>query len=273
MLQHLKIAHGWESGSKGGRPSKADRANKKPSALSAVTISPVCYQAFHVNAFRRYFRVATPSESDQGASEADAPTPPTSLEAQVELQLTEKIRAGEARAPTVLQPPPEQSAWLQTAEWVRYLQGHDLEAAAQLTDLPHPSKPEPDLVAILDSLVRLVEQARNSVQQGKLNAFDQQRINSFLRSGSRTSKASDRPLAHKLKEGTYRKYKKTWKQLLCFVFRMVYQGQQPALHCLLTSAQSVAIDELACAACTFVRRQELDASEESGEGEPREGQM
>jgi hypothetical protein len=68
----------------------------------------------------------------------------------------------------------------------------------------------------------LIEQARDSVVQGKINAFDQQRINSFLRSGSRTSKASDRPLAHKLKEGTYRKYKKTWKQLLCLVFRMVY---------------------------------------------------
>jgi hypothetical protein len=66
----------------------------------------------------------------------------------------------------------------------------------------------------------LVEQARDSVLQGKINTFDQQRINSFLRSG--TSKASDRPLAYKLKEGTYRKYKKTWKQMLCLVFRMVH---------------------------------------------------
>lgn len=143
------------------------------------------------------------------------------------------MRVSDEAASSVLQRPPEQSAWLQTTEWVRYLQGRNLGAAAWLIALPHSSsKPEPDLVAILDSFDRLVEQARESIKQGKINAFDQQRINSFLRSGSRTSKASDRPLAHRLKEGTYRTYKKIWKQLLCFVFRMVYQGQQPALHCL-----------------------------------------
>ncbi|PVH76122.1 hypothetical protein DL98DRAFT_592578 [Cadophora sp. DSE1049] len=128
-------------------------------------------------------------------------------------------------------------------------------------------EPEPDLVAILDSLDRLIEQARDSVLQGKINAFDQQRINSFLRSGSRTSKASDRPLAYKLKEGTYRTYKKAWKQLLCFVFRMVYLERQPALHCLLTSAQSAALDKVARTARIFVQRQELEASEESREGQ------
>lgn len=81
------------------------------------------------------------------------------------------------------------------------------------------------------------------------------------------SKASDRPLAHKLKEGTYRKYKKTWKQLLCFVFRMVYLEWQPTLHCLLTSAQSAALDAIACAAHVFVQQQELEACEEFGEAQ------
>ena len=223
MRRHLKSAHAWESGSKGGRPSEATQGKGKATALSTVTTSPVYYQTFHVSNFRRNFRVAVPSEPPQRRPEA----PLTSLEARVELQLSEKTRALDERASTVLQPPLEQSAWLQTTEWVRYLQGHDLEAAARLIVLPRSSEPEPDLVAILDSFDRLVEQARDSVLQGKVNAFDQQRINSFLRSGSRTSKASDRPLAHKLKEDTYRKYKKTGKQLLCFVFRMVHLRQQP----------------------------------------------
>jgi hypothetical protein len=272
MQDHLKRTHAWKSGCKHGRPLKADLAKGRATAFSTVTLSPVCYQTFHVSNFRRNFRVAVPLEPDEGRRSRSVLPPPASLEAQVELQLTEKMRLSDEAASTVLQHPPEQSAWLQTTEWVRYLQGHNLGAAAWLIALPHSSsKPEPDLIAILDSFDRLVEQARESVKQGKINAFDQQRINSFLRSGSRSSKASDRPLAYKLKEGTYRKYRKTWKQLLCFVFRMVYQGQQPALHCLPTSAQSVAIDELACAARTFVRQQELLDS--SGEGAPREGQM
>lgn len=272
MRDHLKAFHKWESGDKGGRPSNAmlasqDQRAQKQSGLSAVTVTPVSYQTFYQSNFTRFFEVATPLEPDFRAPKANRPPLPLSLEAQVELQLAEKTRALDARASTVLQPPPKQSAWLQTTEWVRYLQGHDLDAAAQLIALRHPSEPEPGLVAILDSFDRLIEQARDSVLQGKINAFDQQRINSFLRSGLQTSKASDRPLAHKLKEGTYRKYKKNWKQLLCLVFWMAYLEGQPALRCLLTSAQSAALDEVACAACIFVQRQELEASEEFGEGQ------
>jgi hypothetical protein len=55
----------------------------------------------------------------------------------------------------------------------------------------------------------LVEQARHSILQGKVNAFDQQRINSFLRSGSGSSKAFDQPFAYKLQKKTYAKYKST----------------------------------------------------------------
>ncbi|KFY78874.1 hypothetical protein V499_02049 [Pseudogymnoascus sp. VKM F-103] len=172
----------------------ADVAKGRATAFPTVTLSPVWYQAFHVSNFRRNFRVAVPLELGNSATSSSPPPPPASLEGQVELQLTEKMRVSDEAASSVLQRPPEQSAWLQTTEWVRYLQGRNLGAAAWLIALPHSSsKPEPDLIAILDSFDRLVEQARESIKQGKINAFDQQRISSFLRSGSRTSKASDRP--------------------------------------------------------------------------------
>lgn len=194
MQEHLKKAHAWSSECKGGRPSKADVAKGRATAFPTVTLSPVWYQTFHVSNFRRNFRVAVPLELDNSATSSSPPPPPASLEAQVELQLTEKMRVSDEAASSVLQRPPEQSAWLQTTEWVRYLQGRNLGAAAWLIALPHSSsKPEPDLIAILDSFDRLVEHARESIKQGKINAFDQQRISSFLRSGSRTSKASDRP--------------------------------------------------------------------------------
>jgi hypothetical protein len=48
---------------------------------------------------------------------------------------------------------------------------------------------------------------------------------------------------------------------------MVYLERQPALHCLLTSAQSPALDEVACAARIFVQRQELEVSEKFIEGQ------
>jgi hypothetical protein len=208
MQLHLKTVHRWKGSDKGSRPTK-EVAVSRQAVLLLVIATPISYQTFYQSNFTCFFQVATLLEPDWGASEAHQSLPPTLLKAQIDIQLAEKTRAADARASTVLPPPPKQSAWLQTMEWVWYLQGHDLDAAAQLIALPHLPEPEPNLIAILNSLNRLIEQARDSVLQGKINAFDQQRINSFLRSGSRTSKASDRLLAHKLKEGTYKKYKKT----------------------------------------------------------------
>jgi len=50
------------------------------------------------------------------------------------------------------------------------------------------------------------------------------------------------PPPHKLKEPTYHKYKKIWKQLLCFLYPLVWQKQAPVLHCNLTPAQTIALD-------------------------------
>ncbi|KFY28547.1 hypothetical protein V491_00416 [Pseudogymnoascus sp. VKM F-3775] len=248
IREHLKACHQWESGDKGGRPSKVllashDQRAQKESVLSAVIVAPVSYQTFHRSNFTRFFEVATLLEPN--VRPLNLPSSPLSLEEQVEAQLAEKTRAFDERA------------------------SHNLGDAAQLVALPHSFEPEPELVAILGSFDRLIDQARDSVLQCKINAFDQQRINSFLRAGSRTSKASDRPLAHKLKEGTYRKYKKTGKQLLCFVFRMVYLGQQPSLHCLITSAQSAALDNVTHAARIFIQQREHDVCEELGTAQIR----
>ena len=240
---HLRTVHAWKSGCKGGRAPKASVA--KETGFAVVTASPVSYQTFHHSNFNRFFQVTPPPSLPL------LPTT-TTLEAQVELQLAQKLQAATAAASSVLQPPAEPSLWLQTTEWVRYLQGHNLLAAAELIALPHPSQPEPDLEALLESFSCVIEQARNSILQGKVNAFDQQRINNFLHTGSRTSKALDQPLAYKLKENTYTKYRGTWKQLLCFVYRMVYQGQQPALHCRLTTVQSAALDQVVQAASAYV---------------------
>lgn len=51
MRRHLKNAHAWESGSKGGRPSKTVQGKGEATALSRVTTGPVCYQTFHLSNF------------------------------------------------------------------------------------------------------------------------------------------------------------------------------------------------------------------------------
>lgn len=265
MQRHLKAAHGLKGGQKVGRPAKGsaslavheegkDERKEDATALLLVTTAPIFYQTFHRSNFLCYFQVALPPKTN---TSLQLLLQTAILEDQVEQQLLQKLDAATATAGLVLQPPAEPSPWLQTTEWVRYLEGYNLQAAAELIVLPHSLEPEPELVVLLDSLDRVVEQARSSILQGKVNAFDQQRINSFLRSGSCSSKASDRPLAYKLQAGTYTKYKSTWKQLLCFVYRLVHLQQQPPLHCFLTAMQSAALDQVVQAACVYMQEREL----------------
>ncbi|KAL5352019.1 hypothetical protein ACLOAV_001962 [Pseudogymnoascus australis] len=101
MQDHLKKAHRWTSRCKAGRPSKADIAKGRATAFPTVTLSPVWYQTFHVSNFRRNFRVAAPLELDKGRPSRAVPLPPASLEAQVELQLTEKMRVSDEAATAI----------------------------------------------------------------------------------------------------------------------------------------------------------------------------
>jgi hypothetical protein len=163
MQNHLKTVHEWTSGRKGGRPPKVSVA--KETDFAAVTVSLVSYQTFHHSNFIRFFQVTPPLSPSQTELPSLSPAhAPATLEAQVELQLAQKLQAATAAAASsVLQPPAEPSQWLQTTEWVRYPQGYSLSAAAELFALPNPSQPEPDLKALLESFDCIIEQARNSI--------------------------------------------------------------------------------------------------------------
>jgi hypothetical protein len=253
MRRHLKLVHSWTSNAKGGRLPKAEAQSKVKRLYSTVINSPVSYQTFHRAGFVRYFQVAVPNPPSK--PEIDQSAPPVTLASQVEYQLAQKLQDQEAVTTSICKAPPEPSGWLQTTEWIRYLEGHDLKLVAQLIALPYSFEEEGNLIALVESFDRVIEMARDSISQGKVNAFDQQRVNSFLRSQSRTSKASDRPLAYKLKEQTYKTYKGVWKRLLCFVYRLAVQESQLALHYALTNEQSVALDKVATASQVLVQQQ------------------
>lgn len=90
---------------------------------------------------------------------------------------------------------------------------------------------------LLESFERTIESARESLLKDKINVFDKHRVNSFI-----PRRTSEHRIWHKLQEPTYRKYEKVWKQLLCFLCRMIWQKQSPALHCCITTSQTAALD-------------------------------
>jgi hypothetical protein len=138
MRTHLKVAHGWRSENKGGRPSKGrplkESTGRGETGFEAVTTSPVSYQTFHRSKFCRYFQVTPPAMLEAEAStriqQRDPAIDPSDvLRAQVELQLERRTQALAAKASSTFQPPPDLSAWLQTTQWAQYLQGHSLRAS------------------------------------------------------------------------------------------------------------------------------------------------
>jgi hypothetical protein len=84
-------------------------------------------------------------------------------------------------------------------------------------------------------------------------------VNSFI-----SKRSSSRPLWHKLKEPTYRTYKKVWKQLLCFVYRLAWQKKSPELHYFLTPAQDTALEAVLRAAASLAQQQDLDQPPKPG---------
>ncbi len=267
IVKHLKDKHQWTRGS--GRPSTAAPAR---SSLGTVATFPVtCQTFFQQHIFLRYFPVQlatrTTSEAQDSFDESREGIQALAIPEQIELQLDQKLAA--ALNPVATRRPGQQhfsqiSAWLETTQWTTYLRGHDLCQAAALIELPpstaatrkaaldkQESRSIDQLRLLLDSFDRVIEQARSSLLKDRINVFDQHRVNSFL-----PRRSFKRPLWHKLKEQTYRVYKKIWKQLLCFLYRLVYQKLAPVLYCRLTSTQTATLEAVLRAAANLAAREQ-----------------
>lgn len=92
--------------------------------------------------------------------------------------------------------------------------------------------------------------ARSSLREGRLNVFDQHRLNSFV-----ARRSSQKPLIHDLKEETYAKYTRVLKHLLCYVFRLAWQKTEPNLWFRLTDGQTIAMVEAVGAAAELAQSQ------------------
>jgi len=73
--------------------------------------------------------------------------------------------------------------------------------------------------------MNFVEEARSTFSEGRVNIFDQHRVNSFQR-----GRPFRRSIFTKLLDGTYHRYKLVWKQLLCYVVRVAYFRRVSAPH-------------------------------------------
>ena len=139
-----------------------------------------------------------------------------------------------------------------------YFQGLQLDNVIELINLPtaDPVAPRAEdedsaenvtvLHPILDAFDQLIEETRATFAEGRINIFDQHRVNSFLR-----GRPFRRPIFTKLLDGTYKSYKRVWKQLLCYVIRVAHFHAGPRLHFQMTQSQILALDRLIAAASSL----------------------
>ncbi|KAF4620106.1 hypothetical protein G7Y89_g14715 [Cudoniella acicularis] len=165
----------------------------KQSDLSAVVTFPItCQTFFQRHVFLRYFPVqlatGTNSEAQDSSDKPKEGIQALSILEWIKLQLDQKLSAldpGPAPHRPGQQHFSQVSAWLETTQWTSYLQGHDLRQATALIELhlstaatrqaaldEQESRSTDQLRLLLDSFDRVIEQARNSLLEDRINVFD-----------------------------------------------------------------------------------------------------
>ncbi|RYO95418.1 hypothetical protein DL764_007702 [Monosporascus ibericus] len=264
MKRHLRGEYGYRYPGR-GRPVKVTGGVITYWLEYDVIRSPVAY---------RDGTVETTRVTDDG----EGPPAALTLRQQVDQQLAETSETDEPFVAEILTRS-EQSGWLQLTEWPRFFAGKHLGQAARLIDLPGldngglsssnesrrgttavpglRSDSDRILCCILESFRRVVERARLSLADGKLNVFDQHQLNSFI-----PSRSARRPVLHLLQPATYKKYTRVFERLLCYVYRLTWEKQGPDLHFRMTEKQLLTFADV-------VRRsRELEEAlrEDSGQG-------
>lgn len=169
-------------------------------------------------------------------------------------QLLHQLHAGEPAHP----PDPviesgtatEANPWLQRTGWVQHLHGHKMAELARLVGMPH--RDEPILQAFELSMDRIIERARTSVMQQKINIFDRTALNMF----NEHQVKAGQPFQDQLQNGTYMRYKVVWKKLLCFVYRIDQARRSGCYNDLpyrLTSPQRVSLQRSVRAAQNVIK--------------------
>jgi hypothetical protein len=133
----------------------------------------------------------------------------------------------------------EASPWLKLTRWPEYTRGRGFTEVASLAFPPNPAT-EPILIAVEQSVQRLVQRAFDSVSSHRINEFDQVRINSFVQKPG----VWERPIQISLRPKTYSYYRQVWVRLLSFVYRTSRPYQQIELRHQFSTRQLTAIDEI-----------------------------
>jgi hypothetical protein len=199
LKKHRRDIHDWRVvGTRGGSRTKATQgtfAQRHADAWKPVH----CPRFFAIGRNAGYVVFFMSRVEENQVSQRFEPAP-FALATVVLQILAMLVQAEHGRAEVVRETSStkEMSPWLQLTRWSSYLGGRHIPSVAALLN----RELEPTLVALCDSLERIVKDAHASVLSDRINAFDQVHINSFLHQPY----TIDRPLMVKLRKPTWKLY-------------------------------------------------------------------
>ena len=239
LKKHWRDDHDWRVvGTRGGSRTKAAQealAQRLANAWKSVN----CQRFFATGQNAGYVVVSTQQPEESQESQRLEPDPNAFATAILrDLAVLEEAQHERSEVICGTSSTKEVSPWLHLTRWSSYLCGQHMPSVAALLAQPNRDS-EPILMALCDSLERIVNEAHASVSNDRINAFDQVHINSFLQ----RPHATDRPLLVKLQKATWKRYIRVWTGLLCFTYRTTQPNQQILLRHQLTSRQAACLDE------------------------------
>lgn len=253
IQEHSRTVHGWRT--RHGRP----RGNQIITVpwTSGIT----CQRLRKTSPGKKPFQVSLGTADPPSSSDCDKENGETIRSVNTKQYISDQLAAEEARLAVLqsaslsngglkLSATHNRSPWLELTQWPTYFSNVNLADAVRLIELPHVGNSmdaeeradEEALFSVIGSFDQLVEEARETLTMGKMNIFDQCRVSSFQR-----GQPYRRPIFTKLLDGTYKRYKNVWKQLLCYAIRVVYFRRGPSLHHRVTESQATAMDRIIAA--------------------------
>ena len=228
------------------RGIRSGRGRGAKVAKSGLWTDVLCQRLFVSGPGSSYFEIRSSGQSSPPLPEHQERLPPLSQtyrfpdplvdevdrlldEADHEQEQTARIVPGKAGKTEV-------SPWLELTQWPRHLSGLHFPQIWRMVQPPQPQ--ETNLQQLCESFDRIVWAGKESIEQHKINDFDQSRINSFIRQ----RRLADRPIMVKLQKGTWVRYSGIWKRLLCFVSRTTQPEQAVTYPVALT--YNLSVDQL-----------------------------
>ncbi|KAB8239890.1 hypothetical protein BDV35DRAFT_399173, partial [Aspergillus flavus] len=178
--------------------------SRQPKGMESLGSPVYCQRFFVGGAGSVFFEIQSSAQAKRLLQKPDGMSRVAFIQAQANLDLDCDLAADQADDQQIVKQrdSTEIPPWLELTQWPKYLHGHSFPAVAALAALPH-ERQEPLLVQFSQSLTRLVDRAYRTIEDRRVNEFDQIRIDTFLQRPG----IWDRPIQIHLKPSTYQRYR------------------------------------------------------------------